>query len=273
MSGADSPPAFAFIVWPFDPAAWGRIQRAVKRSAEGDSHQAWNWIDQGLLFASIEQQRRSLPSLQNIRERKQQLLATIDSLTSQLGIEVAQPLTEPRPVDGEMLNWLVHGALRDLHPTGPPLGDNRRRNPTPVHQAFAMFKGHYGEAQIGAQTLVLELLEKLRLQLGLLRELAAASLADTSRVNARGTAVDLTRFTFVDYTATAYETAYRRPARAGSLGDSAEAGPAVRFIAAVAEEARKAKTIAPLYRAPLLEFGLHVTPNGIRRLLGKRAAR
>ena len=107
MSGADARPGFDFMVWRFDPAAWNRIQKAVGKNAEGDSEEVWYLIDQALLFTSIEQQRQSLPTLQETRAAKQRLLTTIDNLIDQTGLKPLPSATEPRQVNGEVLNWLM----------------------------------------------------------------------------------------------------------------------------------------------------------------------
>ena len=261
-------PSADFVVWPFEQAAWSRIQTAVGHRAEGEADAVWLWIDQGLLLTSMEQQRKSMPSLKEIRSDKQRFLRDIDSLIESLGSNTSPSATELFQLGGQAFDWLMEGAMRKLHPTGPPRSKNARRGRVPFSQPLPPDPD---EVQLAAQKQVLALFRQLSPSLGLLREFVAESLVETSMAQSRGPGLDLTKLTFVNYTAIAYEVAYRRPARPGRKGASDEAGPAVRFIAGVAKEARRANTIEPHYHA-LLKLGLHVTPNAIRRLLAKRQA-
>src|ERR1700709_1549301 len=124
MSGAED----QLDLWRFDLEAWNRIQDAVGQRATGDPDAGWGLINHALLFTSMEHHRQSRPTLQEILAAKQRLLANIESFIGQLGLSTSPPTTGALQVEGQVFNWLMQGAMRRLHPTGPKLGENRRRD-------------------------------------------------------------------------------------------------------------------------------------------------
>jgi hypothetical protein len=104
-----------------------------------------------------------------------------------------------------------------------------------------------------------------------LREIIASSLADMSTQRGRGRTPNFVAAVFVQYVSAAYSIAYGRPAKPGSKEGGGVSSPAVRFIEAVAQEARAARTVKLPYRS-FVRSGLQITPSSINRLLIKGQA-
>ncbi|WP_343894390.1 hypothetical protein [Craurococcus roseus] len=270
IADAGNPLGFTMTVWDFDPAVWLRIRAAVGLRLQGDPGEVWARINQALVFASMEQQRRSLPTFKEVRDRRRRIVAAVDALTSLLGFPASPPAH--LQVDASAANAILQGFLRLSHPGGPSISENRRGDRVPIHESVLALREHYGERQDLAQARFEGLLERLDADLRSLREGVTASIGGISAHEVRGSSPDLAKSVFVDFAAAAYEVAYKRPARPGSKEASGEPGPAVRFIDAVAQEARKADTIGPPHGA-LLKAALRMTPNTIRRLLQARLRR
>lgn len=265
---AGSKSRFDVVVWPFDPAAWDCMQRAAGGAATGDPDEAWMRIDQGLLFTYMQQQQRSLPTLAEDRAEKRRVLKDFDTVLSHLCGD-ASPSDRGLPVNVPLFDLLVREAMYQLRPGEPRLPENRRGESVTLHAMLLLLRGPYRDVQGPAQERILELLKQAGQALGSLRELLAASLA----ADAAGRGPGLAARAFVDGAAAAYEIAYGIPAASGGKEAAGESGPAVRFVEAVADEARKARTISPSYTDPLRAALRRVTRNTINRLLAERSGR